>query len=59
LLLLKSKFRNDCARSVKDKKALDLAIKQAIWFRGFLKEADFEQTKPTIFYIDNSAAILS
>jgi hypothetical protein len=56
-----------CARSVKDTivshssieaemKALDLAIKQAIWLRGFLKELDFEQIKPTIIFVDNSAA---
>jgi hypothetical protein len=56
-----------CARSVKDTtishssteaeiKALDLAIKQVIWLRGFLKEIGFEQKKPTVIYMDNAAA---
>jgi hypothetical protein len=36
--------------------ALDLAIEQTIWLRDFLKEFDFEQTKPTVIFVDNKAA---
>jgi hypothetical protein len=37
-------------------KALDLAIKQVIWIRGFLKKLGFEQKKPTTIYVDNVSA---
>lgn len=60
-----------CARSRKDTtvshssmeaelKAIDDAIREAIWMRGFLKELNFEQHLPTIIHTDNlSAKILS
>ena len=55
------------ARSVKDSavshssceseiKAIDLAIRQAIWFRGLLKELGFPQIGPTVLYTDSISA---
>jgi hypothetical protein len=55
-----------CARSVNDTtvslhstesevKALCLTTIETIWLRGFLKELGFEQTEPTIIYVDNAA----
>ena len=39
-------------------KALDLAIREATWFRGFLYELGYPQTQPTIIYTDNKAATI-
>jgi hypothetical protein len=36
-------------------KALCLTTIETIWLRGFLKELGFEQTEPTIIYVDNAA----
>ena len=38
-------------------KAIDAAIIQTIWMRGFLAELSFPQTKPTVFYTDSASAI--
>jgi hypothetical protein len=38
-------------------KAIDAAIIQAIWMRGFLAELGFPQTDPTVFYTDSASAI--
>jgi hypothetical protein len=38
-------------------KAIDAAIIQAIWIRGFLAKLGFPQTEPTVFYTDSASAI--
>jgi hypothetical protein len=38
-------------------KAIDAAIMQAIWMRGFLAELGIPQTDPTVFYTDSASAI--
>jgi hypothetical protein len=56
------------ARSFKDKsvshssceseiKAIDEAVRQAIWLRGFLEELGFPQLEPTILYTDSQSAM--
>jgi hypothetical protein len=56
-----------CARTKKDTtvshssaeaevKALDLAIIQAIWLRGFLAELGYPQTEPTVIHTDSLSA---
>ena len=37
-------------------KAIDLAIKEAIWLRGFLSELGYPQPKATTIFTDNKAA---
>jgi len=37
-------------------KALDEAIRQVIWLRGFLEEIGFKQLKPTVIYTDSQSA---
>ena len=39
-------------------KAIDLAIREATWFRGFLNELGYPQNEPTIIYTDNLAATI-
>ena len=39
-------------------KAIDLAIREATWFRGFLNELGYPQTEPTVIYTDNLAATI-
>jgi hypothetical protein len=38
-------------------KAIDAAIFQAIWMRGFLVELGFPHIDPTVFYTDSASAI--
>jgi len=38
-------------------KAIDAAIIQTIWMRGFLAELGFPQIGPTVFYTDSASAI--
>ena len=56
------------ARSVKDTcvshssceseiKAIDMAIRQTVWMRGFLEELGFPQKSPTILHTDSESAI--
>jgi hypothetical protein len=56
-----------CAKSKKDTtvshssaeaelKALDLAVLQATWFRGFLSEIGYPQKEPTVIYTDSISA---
>ena len=56
------------ARSVKDTcvshssceseiKAIDTAVRQVVWMRGFLEELGFPQKDPTILYTDSESAI--
>ena len=40
-------------------KALDAAIKETLWTRGFLKEIGYEQFEPTTIYVDNEATMQS
>jgi hypothetical protein len=35
---------------------IDIAVREAIYLRGFLKELDHEQTKPTVLYTDSKSA---
>mmetsp|Transcript_29793 Transcript_29793/g.40907 ORF Transcript_29793/g.40907 Transcript_29793/m.40907 type:complete len:1150 (+) Transcript_29793:1094-4543(+) len=55
------------ARSIKDTtvshssceseiKAIDAAIRQTIWLRGFLDELGFTQNEPTVLYTDSQSA---
>jgi hypothetical protein len=37
-------------------KALDEAVRQSVWLRGFLLEIGFPQLKPTVIYVDNQSA---
>jgi transposase InsO family protein len=37
-------------------KALDEAVRQSVWLRGFLLELGFPQLKPTVIYVDNQSA---
>jgi hypothetical protein len=37
-------------------KAIDEAIIQVIWIRGFLEELTFKQSKPTVLYTDSQSA---
>jgi hypothetical protein len=57
-----------CARSARDTtvslsstdaeiKAVKLALREIIWFRGFLAELGFPQSEPTVLMTDNTAAI--
>ena len=57
-----------CARSARDTtvslsstdaeiKAVKLALREIIWFRGFLAELNFPQEEPTVLMTDNTAAI--
>ena len=57
-----------CARSARDTtvslsstdaeiKAVKLALREIIWFRGFLAELGFPQNEPTVLMTDNTAAI--
>ena len=57
-----------CARSARDTtvslsstdaeiKAVKLALREIIWFRGFLAELGFAQHEPTVLMTDNTAAI--
>ena len=39
-------------------KAIDLAIREATWLRGFLSELGFNQDGPTPIYTDNNAAVI-
>ena len=39
-------------------KTIDLAIREATWFRGFLSELGYSQDSPTIIYTDNKAATI-
>ena len=39
-------------------KAIDLAIREATWLRGFLSELGFTQDGPTPIYTDNNAAVI-
>jgi len=39
-------------------KAVDLAIREATWFRGFLSELGYPQNSPTVIYTDNKAATI-
>ena len=56
------------ARSVKDTcvshssceseiKAIDMAIRQTVWMRGFLEELGFPQKNPTVVHTDSESAI--
>jgi transposase InsO family protein len=56
-----------CARTLKSNtvshssteaevKALDEAIRQSVWLRGFLLELGFPQNSPTVIYTDNQSA---
>jgi len=56
-----------CARTMKsttvshssteaEVKALDEAIRQSVWLRGFLKELGFPQNIATVIYVDNQSA---
>jgi transposase InsO family protein len=58
-----------CARTLKstsvshssteaEVKALDEAIRQSVWLRGFLLEIGFPQNSPTLIYVDNQSAII-
>ena len=38
-------------------KAVKLALREIIWFRGFLAELGFAQHEPTVLMVDNTAAI--
>jgi hypothetical protein len=57
-----------CARSLKDSKvshssteaklkALDEAIRQAVWLRNFFAELSYPQSKPTVIYVDSKSSI--
>jgi len=37
-------------------KAIDEAVRQVIWLRGFLEEITFKQLKPTVIYTDSQSA---
>jgi len=37
-------------------KALDEAIRQSVWLRGFLKELGFPQNTATVIHVDNQSA---
>jgi hypothetical protein len=37
-------------------KALDEAVRQCIWLRGFLYEIGYQQLEPTTIYVDNISA---
>ena len=38
-------------------KAIDLAIREATWLRGFLHELGYPQHEPTPIYTDNQSAL--
>jgi hypothetical protein len=38
-------------------KALDEAIRQAVWLRNFLAELTYPQSKPTVIYVDSKSSI--
>ena len=52
----RSKKDNTVSRSSTEAeiKALDLAVRECLWIRGFLKELGYEQPRPTDIYIDSA-----
>lgn len=58
VILAKSKKDSSVSHSACDTeiKAIDLAVMQSIWLRGFLAELGFPQTTPTVIWTDSESA---